>query len=345
MADASPDPRSAFIAALPKAELHLHIEGSLEPEMMFELARRNGVALPYASVEEVRAAYQFSNLQEFLDLYYLGMGALIEERDFYDLTIAYLERVHADNVRHVEIFFDPQGHTTRGVAFDTVITGITRALDEGEARLGITSKLIMCFLRHLSEEDAFATLEEAQPWLHRITGVGLDSSEVGHPPEKFARVFAKCRELGLKLVAHAGEEGPPEYVWQALDTLGIDRIDHGNRALEDEKLVKRIAQDGYTLTVCPLSNLKLCVIDEIGESPVKAMLDAGIKATVNSDDPSYFGGYINDNYHAVARALDLSLQDIATLASNSFAGSFLDPAEIETRQAEIAQALEAQGAR
>ena len=327
--------RDAFIAAVPKAELHLHIEGSLEPEMMFALAKRNGVALPYASVEEVSAAYQFNNLQEFLDLYYLGMQALVEEQDFYDLTLAYLERVHADNVRHVEIFFDPQGHTERGVAFDTVITGILRALDEGQERLGISYKLIMCFLRHLSEEEAFATLEEAMPWLDRIEGVGLDSSEVGHPPEKFARVFAKCRELGLKLVAHAGEEGPPDYVWQALDTLGIDRIDHGNRALEDSGLVERIAKDGTTLTVCPLSNLKLCVIDEIGESPVKVMLERGLKATVNSDDPSYFGGYINDNYRAIADALDLTIEDLAQLAANSFTGSFQSEDERASLLAEV----------
>ena len=327
--------REAFIAAVPKAELHLHIEGSLEPEMMFELARRNSVTLPYASVQEVAAAYQFANLQEFLDLYYLGMQALVEERDFYDLTLAYLERVHRDNVCHVEIFFDPQGHTTRGVAFETVITGILRALDEGESRLGISYKLIMCFLRHLSEEDAFATLEEAKPWLDRIEGVGLDSSEVGHPPEKFARVYKACRDLGLKLVAHAGEEGPPEYVWQALDTLAIDRIDHGNRALEDEALVKRIAQEGYTLTVCPLSNLKLCVINEIGQSPVKTMLEAGINATVNSDDPSYFGGYIGDNFTAVADALDLSIDALAELATNSFEGSFLKPEETSGFLAEI----------
>ncbi|MEO1731991.1 MAG: adenosine deaminase, partial [Pseudomonadota bacterium] len=243
--------------------------------------------------------------------------------------------VHVDKVCHVEIFFDPQGHTERGIPFDRVIKGILRALDEGETRLGITSKLIMCFLRHLSEEDAFATLEEAMPWLDRIAGVGLDSSEVGHPPEKFARVFARCRELGLKLVAHAGEEGPPEYVWQALDTLAIDRIDHGNRALEDTRLVERIVKDGYTLTVCPLSNLKLCVIDDIAYSPVKTMLEQGIKATVNSDDPSYFGGYINDNYNAVAAALDLSIDDIARLAVNSFEGSFLDQADIAAKRSEI----------
>ncbi|MEM1196433.1 MAG: adenosine deaminase [Pseudomonadota bacterium] len=344
MSPTTPEQRRAFIEAVPKAELHLHIEGSLEPEMMFALAARNRVDLPYASVDEVRAAYQFANLQAFLDLYYLGMGALIEERDYYDLTMAYLERVHADKVRHIEIFFDPQGHTERGVAFETVITGITRALDDGEARFGITSKLIMCFLRHLSEEDAFATLDQARPYLDRITGVGLDSSEVGHPPEKFARVFAECRKLGLKLVAHAGEEGPPDYVWQALDILEIDRIDHGNRAMEDAQLVERIGRDGLTLTVCPLSNLKLCVIDDLRQSPIKAMLEAGLKATVNSDDPSYFGGYVNDNFHAVAEALDLSLEEIATLAANSFEGSFLEPAKIEAYRAEIAQTLKAHAA-
>lgn len=327
--------RLAFIAAVPKAELHLHIEGSLEPEMMFALAKRNGVDLPYSSVEEVSAAYQFSNLQEFLDLYYLGMQALVEEQDFYELTLAYLERVHRDNVRHVEIFFDPQGHTERGVPFERVITGIVRALEEGKARLGISFKLIMCFLRHLSEDAAFETLEQAGPWLDRIDGVGLDSSEVGHPPDKFARVFEKCRSLGLKLVAHAGEEGPPQYVWQALDILGIDRIDHGNRALEDERLVKRIADEGYTLTVCPLSNLKLCVIDDIAQSPVRTMLESGIKATINSDDPSYFGGYINDNYTAIAHALDLSIDDLAQLAANSFEGSFMSTAEKQKWVAEV----------
>ena len=335
------DKRATFIMALPKAELHLHIEGSLEPEMMFALANRNQVQLPYRSVEEVSAAYQFSNLQEFLDLYYLGMQVLVEEQDFYDLTMAYLERVHADNVRHVEIFFDPQGHTERGIPFDTAISGILRALEDGQKRFEISFGLIMSFLRHLSEESAFATLAEAEPWLDQIAGVGLDSSEVGHPPEKFARVFAKCRDLGLKLVAHAGEEGPPDYVWQALDILQIDRIDHGNRSLEDTALVDRIVRDGYTLTVCPLSNLKLCVIDEIAASPVKTMLDQGIKATVNSDDPSYFGGYINDNYHAVANALDLTIEDIGMLAANSFAGSFLGAVEIAERLAEIDQLVAA----
>jgi adenosine deaminase len=329
MADgfASPAERAAFIAGLPKAELHLHIEGSLEPELMFELAQRNQVAIPFASVEEVRAAYAFSNLQDFLDIYYQGMGVLHTEQDFHDLTAAYLARAHADAVRHVEIFFDPQGHTERGIAFATVIGGITRALDDARARYGMTSKLILCFLRHLSEADAEATLDEALPYLDRIDGVGLDSSEVGHPPAKFERVFARARSLGLKIVAHAGEEGPPEYVHEALDLLKVDRIDHGNRSLEDAALVARLASEGMTLTVCPLSNLKLCVVDDIADHPLKTMLDSGLRATVNSDDPSYFGGYVNANYQAVADALDLSKADLVTLARNSFTGSFLSEAD------------------
>ena len=329
MADgfASMEERAAFIARLPKAELHLHIEGSLEPELMFDLAQRNAVAIPFASVEDVRAAYAFSNLQDFLDIYYQGMGVLQTEQDFYDLTIAYLARAHADAVRHVEIFFDPQGHTARGIAFETVIDGITRALDDAAARTGMTSKLIMCFLRHLSEAEAEATLDEALPFLDRIDGVGLDSSEVGHPPAKFERVFARARGLGLKIVAHAGEEGPPAYVHEALDLLKVDRIDHGNRSLEDPALVARLAAEGMTLTVCPLSNLKLCVVDDIAAHPLKTMLGAGLHATVNSDDPSYFGGYVNANYQAVADALDLSKDDLLTLARNSFTGSFLDDAD------------------
>jgi len=319
--------RAAFIAGLPKAELHLHIEGSLEPELMFTLAQRNGIAIPFASVDEVRAAYAFSNLQDFLDIYYQGMGVLIAEKDFYDLTAAYLARAHADNVRHVEIFFDPQGHTERGVAFETVVAGITRALDDAHARHGITSKLILCFLRHLSEADAEATLDEALPWLGRIDGVGLDSSEVGHPPSKFARVFARARGLGLKIVAHAGEEGPPEYVHEALDILQVDRIDHGNRSLEDPALVSRLAAEGICLTVCPLSNLKLCVVDDLSAHPLRMMLDAGLVATVNSDDPSYFGGYVGANYQAVADALDLSKAELVRLARNSFTGSFLNDEE------------------
>ena len=324
---ASREARAAFIAALPKAELHLHIEGSLEPELMFELAQRNHVAIPFGSVEEVRAAYAFSNLQDFLDIYYQGMGVLHTEQDFTDLTAAYCERANADNVRHIEIFFDPQGHTPRGVAFGTVVTGITRALDDAMARYGMTSRLILCFLRHLSEAEAEATLDAALPWLHRIAGVGLDSSEVGHPPSKFERVFARARAVGLRIVAHAGEEGPPEYVHEALDLLKVDRIDHGNRSLEDAALVGRLAAEGMTLTVCPLSNLKLCVVGDIADHPLRTMLDAGLKVTVNSDDPSYFGGYVNANYQAVADALDLSKDELLTLARNSFTGSFLDDAD------------------
>jgi adenosine deaminase len=327
--------RAAFIAALPKAELHLHIEGSLEPEMMFALAQRNGVKLAFDSVEAIRAAYEFSNLQDFLDIYYQGMAVLRKEQDFYDLTAAYLARAAADNVRHAEIFFDPQGHTERGVAFADVVGGIARALKDAEAR-GISSRLIMCFLRHLSEDDAQATLDEALPHLHLIHGVGLDSSEVGHPPDKFARVFARARQLGLKIVAHAGEEGPPAYVWQALDVLHVDRIDHGNRALEDAALVERIVSDGLTLTVCPLSNLKLCVVHDIAAHPLRRMLEAGLKATVNSDDPAYFGGYVNANFIAVADALDLTRDEIISLARNSFTGSFLSPDEQAPHLAAIA---------
>jgi adenosine deaminase len=324
---AKSSPRAALIDRLPKAELHLHIEGSLEPELLFALAERNGVAIPFASVEAVRAAYEFSNLQDFLDIYYQGMSVLLTEEDFFDLTWAYLERAHADNVRHVEIFFDPQGHTERGVGFTTVLGGIEKALKQAQADLGISYRLIMCFLRHLSEEDAFATLEQAKPHLSRIHGVGLDSSELGHSPGKFARAFAKARELGLHVTAHAGEEGPPDYVYEALDLLKVERIDHGNRALEDPALVERIVAEGLTLTVCPLSNLKLCVIHRIADSPVGRMLDLGIKATINSDDPAYFGGYVNANFHAVAEALDLTNAQIVELCENSFTGSFLPPEE------------------
>ena len=333
-----PNPaRSALIDRLPKAELHLHIEGSLEPELLFALAQRNGVTIPFANVEAVRAAYSFSNLQDFLDIYYQGMSVLQTEQDFFDLTWAYLERAQADNVRHVEIFFDPQGHTERGVTFETALDGIERALKQGEVQLGISYRLIMCFLRHLSEGEAFATLDQALPHLERIHGVGLDSSELGHPPSKFQRVFAKARELGLHVTAHAGEEGPPEYVHEALDLLEVERIDHGNRALEDPALVRRIADEGLTFTVCPLSNLRLCVIKDIGQSPVRRMLDQGLKATINSDDPAYFGGYINANFHAVAEALDLSEAEIVRLAENSFTGSFLPMADQIQHLAEIAE--------
>jgi len=316
-----------FIAQLPKAELHLHLEGSFEPELMFAIAQRNRVEIPYQSAEDVRAAYSFSNLQDFLDIYYAGASVLLTEQDFYDLTYAYLKRVAADNVRHVEVFFDPQTHTDRGVPFAVVIDGITMALQDGLRDFGITSKLILSFLRHLSEEEAFATLKQAEPYLDRLTAVGLDSSEMGHPPVKFARVFAAARSHGLKLVAHAGEEGPPDYVWEALDVLKVDRIDHGNRSLEDPRLVERLVKDGMTLTVCPLSNLKLCVVNDLARHPLKRMLDIGLKATVNSDDPAFFGGYAGDNFRAVAQALTLTRDDLVTLAVNSFAGSFLTDAE------------------
>ncbi len=313
----------SLAANAPKAELHLHIEGSFEPELMFAIAQRNGVKLPFASVEDIRAAYNFSNLQEFLDIYYQGMSVLLCERDFYDLTWAYLKRAAADNVIHTEIFFDPQGHTARGVAFADAIGGIARALGDAQDKLGMSSKLIMCFLRHLSEEDALATLEEAQPFMALIDGVGLDSSEIGHPPSKFERVFAKARELGLHIVAHAGEEGPPDYIWQALDILKVERVDHGNRALEDGKLVARLADEGMCLTVCPLSNLKLCVVDDMKAHPIRAMLDAGLKPCINSDDPSYFGGYVNDNFAALIDALPLTRTDVEQLLRNSFEGAFL----------------------
>jgi adenosine deaminase len=313
----------AFIAGLPKAELHLHIEGSLEPELMFKLAKRNGVDIPYASVDEVRAAYDFSNLQDFLDIYYAGAAVLLKRQDFRDLASAYFARAASDGVAHAEIMFDPQTHTDRGVPFAEVIEGLLSAMTEAEEKFGITSALILSFLRHLSEEAAFETLAMAEPWLDRITAVGLDSSEVGHPPEKFANVFAAAREKGLRATAHAGEEGPPEYVYQALDLLHVDRIDHGNRSLEDSALVERLADLGMTLTVCPLSNLKLCVVDDLAAHPIDRMLERGLKATVNSDDPAYFGGYVGDNYRAVAKARGLDRQQLATLARNSFTGSFL----------------------
>jgi adenosine deaminase len=325
----------AFIAGLPKAELHLHIEGSLEPELMFALAKRNKVAIPFASVEEVRAAYSFSRLQDFLDIYYAGADVLRTEEDFRDLAAAYFDRAAADGVVHAEIFFDPQTHTDRGIPFQVVADGLLTAMAEAEAEHGLTSRLILCFLRHLDEEAAFATLSAAEPWLDRIIGVGLDSSEVGHPPEKFARVFARAGEMGLKRVAHAGEEGPPDYVWQALDLLKIDRLDHGNRSLEDEDLTARLARERMTLTVCPLSNLRLCVVPGLDEHPIDRMLALGLKATVNSDDPAYFGGYVGENYRAVAAARRLGKAELATLARNSFTGSFLSPAEIARHVAAV----------
>ncbi|MBN9319482.1 MAG: adenosine deaminase [Caulobacterales bacterium] len=330
-----------FIRGLPKAELHLHIEGSLEPELMFELAQRNGVELPFKSVEEVRAAYAFSNLQDFLDIYYQGAQVLLTEQDFHDLGMAYFRRLAADGGRHAEIFFDPQTHTDRGLPFSVAIEGLLSAMKAAEAELGVTSKLILCFLRHLSEDAAFDTLKAAEPWLDKLAGVGLDSSEVGHPPEKFERVFTAAHERGLLRVAHAGEEGPPEYVWQALDLLKIDRIDHGNRSLEDDALVRRIVDQGLTLTVCPLSNLKLCVVNDMVDHPLKRMLNLGLRATINSDDPAYFGGYLQDNWMAAATSLGLTRDELATLARNSFTGSFLPLADKAAHLAEIDRYLAA----
>ena len=324
-----------FIAGLPKAELHIHIEGSLEPELMFALAARNRIAQPFASVEAIRAAYQFTRLQDFLDIYYEGAKVLLTEDDFRELGTAYFQRLAADGGRHAEIFFDPQTHTDRGVPFGVVADGLLAAAAEAEANLGVTSQLILCFLRHLDEDAAFATLKAAEPYLDRIAGVGLDSSELGHPPSKFAKVFAAAGERGLRRVAHAGEEGPPAYVWEALDLLHVDRIDHGNRALEDPALVRRLASEGMTLTVCPLSNLKLCGVDDMRNHPLPAMLRAGLKATINSDDPAYFGGYLNANYEAVAVATGLSRADLTVLAKNSFTGSFLDAASIGRHTAAV----------
>jgi adenosine deaminase len=326
---------NAFIDGLPKAELHLHIEGSLEPELMFALAERNGVAIPFDSVEAVRAAYDFSNLQDFLDIYYAGANVLLTRQDFEDLAFAYFQRAAADTVRHAEIFFDPQTHTDRGVPFGVVVEGLIAGMDRARAELGVTSGLILSFLRHLSEEAAFATLEMARPYLHHFVGVGLDSSEVGHPPSKFQRVFAAARDLGLKLCAHAGEEGPPEYVWEALDLLRIDRMDHGNRSMEDPALVRRIVAEGMTLTVCPLSNHRLCVVDDLKDHPVPEMLRQGIGVTLNSDDPAYFGGYVNENYRQLAAAVGLTREQLTLMAKNSFAGSFLSEADKAARIAEV----------
>lgn len=324
-----------FIAGLPKAELHLHIEGSLEPELMFELARRNGVSIPFASVEAVRAAYEFSRLQDFLDIYYEGARVLLTAEDFHDLAFAYFQRAAADSVRHAEIFFDPQTHTDRGVPIGVVMEGLLAGMARAEAELGVSSRLILCFLRHLDEDAAFATLKAAEPWLDRITGVGLDSSELGHPPAKFARVFARAGQMGLKRCAHAGEEGPPDYVREALDLLHIDRLDHGNRSMEDGALVALLAAEGMTLTVCPLSNLKLCIVDDLARHPVPEMLRRGLKVTLNSDDPAYFGGYVNANYLALAEATGLSQEDCRLMARNSFEGSFLTEPEKAARIAEV----------
>ncbi|MEL1264121.1 adenosine deaminase [Pseudoxanthomonas putridarboris] len=328
-----------FVASLPKAELHMHIEGSLEPDMMFALAKRNGVELPFASVEQVRAAYRFSGLQDFLDIYYQGADVLRTEEDFRDLAVAYFDRAAADGVRHAEIFFDPQTHTARGVPFSVAVEGLLAGIAHARQRHGMTSSLIMCFLRHLDEDSASRTLAEAEPWLDRIIGVGLDSSEVGHPPGKFTRVFSRAGQMGLMRVAHAGEEGPPDYVREALDLLQVDRIDHGNRAMEDPLLVARLAREAMTLTVCPLSNLKLRIVEDVARHPIPHMLQQGLRATINSDDPAYFGGYINDNYLAVAPLL--GRDRLAQVARNSFLGAFLDEAALDEHLRRLDSFLEA----
>lgn len=316
-----------FIEGLPKAELHLHIEGSFEPELMFEIAQRNNKEIRFKSVDEVREAYNFSNLQDFLDIYYEGMNVLTTEQDFYDLTWAYLRKVYLENVIHAEVMFDPQGHTDRGIAFDTVINGIDRALKDAQTKLGMTTVLIMSFLRHLDEESAFRTLEDGLRHQDKITAIGLDSSELGNPPSKFERVYTKSKKAGFKLVAHAGEEGPAAYVWEALNLLRVDRLDHGNRCLEDEELVKELAARKMGLTVCPLSNLKLCVVDDLQQHPLRTMLEKGLKPSINTDDPAYFGGYMNANYLATAEALNLSKEELAAFAKIGFETSFLSKSE------------------
>ena len=332
-----------LIARLPKSELHLHIEGTLEPEMMFEMAARNAVEIPYSSVDELRAAYSFANLQEFLDLYYQGMNVLLHEQDFYELTLAYFQRARNDNVRHAEIFFDPQAHTNRGVPFATVINGITRGQQEAATQLGVTSKLILCFLRDLSADAAMATFEEALVHRDHFVGIGLDSAELGHPPSKFADVFAQAKNEGLLLVAHAGEEGPAAYVREAIDVLGVHRIDHGNRSLDDPDLVTDLAASGIALTVCPLSNHKLGVVEDLLGHPLAKMLERGLLVTVNSDDPAYFGGYVNANYRALRDALGLDDVTLVELARNSFRASFLTEEEKARHLAEVDALAAAEG--
>ena len=317
-----------LLRRMPKAELHIHIEGSLEPELIFELARRNGVSLPFASVAALRAAYAFTDLQSFLDTYYAGASVLLKEEDFFEMGMAYFKRAAADHVVHAELFFDPQTHTDRGVTMATVVNGLARACHVAQRDLGVSGALILCFLRHLSEEAAFDALAQALPFRSLLVGVGLDSGERGNPPEKFSRVFARCRELGLRLVAHAGEEGPPAYIWSALDVLKVDRIDHGVRCMEDPTLVARLAADRVPLTVCPLSNVKLCIFPTLAEHPLAAMLDAGLCATLNSDDPAYFGGYLNQNFVDTFAALpQLTARHAYTLARNSIEASFIPSAE------------------
>ncbi|MFA5848256.1 MAG: adenosine deaminase [Bacteroidales bacterium] len=325
-----------FIKRIPKAELHLHIEGTFEPELMFRIARRNDIELKYASVEELRRAYNFNNLQEFLDIYYQGAGVLIHEQDFYDLTWAYLEKAHSQNIIHTEIFFDPQTHTDRGVDLGAVINGISRALNDAQHIMDISSRLIMCLLRHMDADAAMKTLDKALEYKHLITAIGLDSAEVGNPPSRFQRVFDKARQEGFLTVAHAGEEGPSEYVWEALNLLKVSRVDHGNHSLDDDKLTKELAIRRIPLTVCPLSNLKLKVVSDMKDHPLKRMIEKGLLVTINSDDPAYFGGYVNENYMAVAEALDLSEEDILKLVLNSFKSSFAD----ERRKQEMSDIAE-----
>ena len=329
----------SLIRRLPKCELHIHIEGSLEPELMFALARRNGITLPYPSVEALQHAYRFRDLQDFLDLYYQGMSVLVTEQDFYDLAWAYLERAHADNVRHVEMFFDPQGHTSRGILFSTVINGLHRAVVDAGRTLGVQASLIMCFLRDRDEADAERTLDSALAFKDRIVGVGLDSAESGNPPSKFKHVFKRARDAGFFLTAHAGEEGPASYVWEALDVLGVTLIDHGNRSLEDETLIGRLAREQLPLTMCPLSNLRLRVVDDLAHHPLRRMLDKGIVANVNSDDPAYFGGYVNENYLAVSKALGLGRDEIATIVRNGIKASLMTPPEKDKALADVDRVL------
>jgi len=316
-----------FIQGIPKAELHLHIEGTFEPELMFEIAKRNGIKIKYKSVAALKKAYNFNNLQEFLDIYYAGAAVLIKEQDFYDMTWAYLEKAHSQNVVHTEIFFDPQTHTDRGIAFGTVIKGISKALKAGEKKLGISSRLIMCFLRHLDEKAAMSTLEDALKYKKLIAAVGLDSSEVGHPPSKFKRVYKRALKEGLLTVAHAGEEGPAAYIWEALDLLKVSRIDHGNHCLDDGELINELVRRKIPLTMCPLSNLKLKVVRDLKKHPLRKLMKKGLLVTINSDDPAYFGGYVGDNYLALWKALNLTVEEICTLAINSFEASFLSDKE------------------
>jgi len=326
---------SEWIRGLPKAELHIHIEGSLEPELMFTLADRHQMTLPYDSIEAAHQAYQFENLQSFLDLYYAGANVLRTEQDFYDLTWDYLQRAHRQNIRHTEISFDPQSHTQRGIPLETVMTGIHQALVDGQRELGISSGLILCFLRHLSAEEAMKTLEEALPYQDWIVAVGLDSSEWGHPPSKFTAVFDKARSHGFLTVAHAGEEGPPEYIWEALKLLKVARIDHGVRSPEDPQLMEWLREHQIPLTVCPLSNVKLCIFETLKQHPIKQLLDAGLRVTVNSDDPAYFGGYLQENFTAIHEALNLSQQELYQLAKNSFLSAFLSESEKQAAIAEL----------